>query len=72
MPLGDDLWMDCAVLGFGRTLGSMISRRNLLSGLAATPSLFCAGERLKGAIIGSGGRGQFLTGEFRAAGGQVR
>jgi predicted dehydrogenase len=45
----------------------MILRRNLMAGLAGLP-LLAAGERPKGAIIGSGGRGQFLTGEFKEIG----
>ena len=50
------------------TLGLM-QRRKLLAGFAAAaPTLFSAGERVKGAIIGSGGRGQFLTREFKEIG----
>ena len=45
-----------------------MQRRNLLASLAAAPSLFFGAERPKGAIIGSGGRGQFLTREFKEIG----
>jgi predicted dehydrogenase len=50
----------------------MISRRNVLSSMAAASSLLTAADgRPKGAVIGSGGRGQFLTGEFKEIGVQM-
>ncbi len=46
-----------------------MNRRSLLAGLTSVaPVLMAAGGRPKGAIIGSGGRGQFLTGEFKEIG----
>ncbi len=39
-----------------------------MTAMAAPATMFSAGDRPKGAIIGSGGRGQFLTGEFKEIG----
>ena len=42
-----------------------------MTAMAAPATMFSAGERPKGAIIGSGGRGQFLTGEFKEIGVEI-
>lgn len=43
-----------------------MDRRTLLA--ASAGALFAQNSRTKGAVIGSGGRGQFLTGEFKEIG----
>jgi predicted dehydrogenase len=51
-----------------------MKRRSVLAGLSSLASplqpvaLAASGDRPKGAIIGSGGRGQYLTGEFKEIG----
>ena len=45
-----------------------MQRRTFLMGAASGTSMIAAGDRVRGAIIGAGGRGRYLTGEFKEIG----
>lgn len=58
-------------VGEGEHLSEMIAdmkRRDFVATAASLGSVMGANERVRGAIIGSGGRGRFLTGEFKEIG----
>lgn len=50
-------------------MGGYMDRRGFLS--TAAGAAFAAGDTIRGAIIGSGGRGRLLTGEFKEIGVQM-
>ncbi len=45
-----------------------MQRRNFLLTAASAAAVLGANERIRGAVIGSGGRGRLLTGEFKEIG----